>query len=290
MSKVLILGGNGQLGHDLGIEFTNNNIDFISWSRSDLDILTDNIEEKLINIDADIIINCIAVTNVDGCEEATESAFLVNAVFASKLAKFCNKFQKILYHFSTDYVFDGKKNSPYTELDIPNPLSIYGVSKYAGELVIQNAHDKFFIFRTSSLFGVAGASGKGGNFITTMIRLGNERDSVGVIADQITCPTGTRDIARCVSYFILNKINSYGVYNCVSCNSCSWFEFAKNIFELAKIDTVKLKEVTFDSYSFKAARPKYQVLDTQKISKFYKMQTWEDSLVEYFNLTNSIKG
>ncbi len=287
MSKynALILGANGQLGQDLCKEFACHGISYTPWTKSEFDPLVDDLEQKLTTLlsqTPSIIINCIATTNVDGCEDNSDLAFAINSAFVYKLAKICHLRQITLIHFSTDYVFDGTKVTPYTEEDLPNPLNIYGLSKYAGELAIQNYHDKYFIFRTSSLFGKAGASGKGGNFITAMQNLGRSRESVSVIADQFTCPTATLDVARCVCYFIINAIHEYGIYNCVSSNWCSWFDFAQQIFVLSGIDENKLKPADFASYNFKAMRPQYEFLAATKLGKYYQMPTWESSLAEYF--------
>ena len=280
MSHVLVLGANGQLGSDLLKIFIANNVSHIGLSRKEFNVLNDGVE-KLKQYPVKYITNCIATTDVDGAEVKSELAFKTNTDFAYKLAKFCNENDIILFHISTDYVFDGTNHLRYDEESHPNPLSIYGLSKYASEIVVQNYHTKFFIFRVAALFGIAGASGKGGNFVNTMIRLGNELDEVKVIADQITNPTATLDIARAICHFIKNKIDDYGLYHCVSRNSCSWFEFTEEIFKLSGISLDKLKKTFFKDYPFKARRPQYGILDTTKLSKYYKMPTWQDALNEY---------
>lgn len=283
MNDVLVLGANGQLGSDLLKVLGKNDVLHIGISRKEFDVLNDDIE-KLKQYPAKYIINCIATTNVDGAEDNSQQAFNINADFAYKLAKFCHENDIILFHISTDYVFDGTNPFKYDEKSSPNPLSIYGLSKYAGEIAVRNYHAKFFIFRVAALFGVSGASGKGGNFVNTMIKLGHERDAINVIADQITCPTATLDIARAIYHFIKNKVDEYGVYHCVSNNSCSWFEFTKEIFRLSRIDVNKVKKTTFKGYPFKAKRPQYGVLDNSKLAKYYTMPTWQEALAEYMTL------
>lgn len=285
MNDVLVLGANGQLGHDLCHVLSENKVSYTPWSRSELDATKACLSQSFEKIDQlpKFIINCIATTNVDGCEDNVDNAFLVNSSFVYKLARFCNEKQITLIHFSTDYIFDGTKTTAYTEDDQANPLNVYGLSKYAAEVAIANYHNKYFIFRVSSLFGKAGASGKGGNFITTMQRLGAQLDKVSVISDQITCPTATLDIARCVTHFITADIKDYGIYNCASSNSCSWFEFAESIFVLSGLDKNKVQPASFSGYKFKAKRPKLAVLDTSKLKKYYTMATWGKSLTEYFN-------
>ena len=280
MSKVLILGSNGQLGSDLVKICKHQDIKYIPVTRDGFDALHDDIAAKLLVYKPDYIINCIATTNVDGCEVGSMLAFNINTDFVYCLAKFCNDNNITLIHISTDYVFDGNKTTPYLETDLPNPQNIYGLSKYAGEMTIQAYATKYFIFRVSSLFGEAGASGKGGNFITTMKRLEQNREPITVISDQITCPTATIDVARCIIHFIKNQINDYGIYNCVSSNSCSWFEFAQAIFIMLGLDT-KVQPVSFASYKFTAIRPKYSAMSTAKLSKYYQMPTWQQSLAEY---------
>lgn len=281
--QVIILGANGQLGSDLVKMCDRDKISYLGVTQDDFNALTDELEVKFSHIEADYIINCIATTNVDGCEDDANLPFNLNANFVYKLAKFCVKRDITLFHVSTDYVFDGKKTTAYFEADLPNPLNIYGLSKLTGDKLVQLYMQNYFIFRVSSLFGKAGASGKGGNFITTMQRLGRERESLSVIADQITCPTATLDIARAMVYFIKSKITEYGVYNCVSTNSCSWFDFARSIFIHSGLSPDKISKAMFADYKFKAARPQYAVLSTAKISKYYKMPMWEDSLAEYFS-------
>lgn len=281
---IVILGANGQLGSDLVKICLEYNIAFTPVTHAEFDAQNDDLATRVLNGIAVVthIINCIATTNVDNCESCSELAFNLNAGFSYKLARLCNERNITLLHISTDYVFDGTKTSAYIETDVPNPLNIYGLSKYAGDLAIMNYMRSYFIFRVSSLFGIAGASGKGGNFITTMRRLGRERDNVSVIADQITCPTATLDVARAIVYFIVNNIKDYGLYNCVSSNSCSWYDFAYEIFKLSELNKMKLHKIDFDSYNFVAKRPKFGVLSTTKLSKYYQMPRWQDSLNEYF--------
>ncbi|MCC2624539.1 MAG: rfbD [Burkholderiales bacterium] len=283
---IVILGANGQLGSDLVTICKQNNISFTPVTQDDFNALTDNLGAKILDKISEVshIINCIATTNVDGCEANSDLAFNLNASFAYKLAQLCNDRSITLFHISTDYVFDGTKTGLYLETDTPNPLNVYGLSKSAGDMAVKMYALKYFIFRVSSLFGRAGASGKGGNFITTMQRLGCERDTVSVIANQITTPTATLDIARAIIHFITNNIDDYGIYNCVSSNSCSWYDFAQAIFRLSGLDETKLHKADFDGYSFVAKRPKCAVMSTAKLSKYYQMPLWQESLNEYFSI------
>lgn len=289
MAKIVVLGSNGQLGSDLIKVFTQGNQQnqVLPLTREQIDARAENINDALsYYIGVDYIINCIAVTNVDGCEDNASNAFTINSAFVVQLAKFCQTNKITLIHISTDYIFDGNSNLPYHEEDYANPLNVYGISKYAAEIAIKNYAKKHFILRVSSLFGVAGASGKGGNFVTTMLRLAKEKDNWTVIDDQVTCPTHTLDIARAISTLINKNVTEYGVYNCVSSSSCSWFEFTQEILRQAGYDENKVKPISYKDYNFKALRPQYSVLAVDKIAKYYTMPNYKDALAEYLSLKN----
>ena len=285
-SKIIILGSNGQLGSDLQKVFTQNGMEYIALTKQDIDFSCDDIVVKLDPYaDAKYLINCVAVTNVDGCEDDPDTAMRVNASAVYQLAKWANSHDVTLIHLSTDYVFDGVEKKLYTEDTTAQPLSMYGLSKYAGDLAIQAYAKKYFIFRVASLFGVSGSSGKGGNFITTMLRLARDttRNKLSVINDQYTTPTHTLDIARCIRHFIQREINSYGIYNCVSTTSCSWFEFTQQILECAGLDKNKVQPISYVEYNFKAKRPQNVILSTNKLSPIYSMPSWQAALDEYNN-------
>lgn len=285
MDDILLLGANGQLGNDLRQILMDASIKHLALSRSDIDILDSGWQDKLTMLapNCRVVINCIAYTNVDKAEDDAQNAFAINAIFPYQLAKFCAKRQITLIHFSTDYVFSGINDISYHEQSIAKPINIYGLSKYAGDIAIEEYHDKYFIFRVSALFGKKLALAKGGNFISTMQRLYQERDIITVIDDQFTCPTATLAVARCVCHFLQHEITEYGLYNCVSSNACSWFEFATAIFNLNKFAITKLKPISYADYSFKARRPQYSRLNTDKLKQFYMMPTWQTSLAEYFS-------
>lgn len=285
MAKIIILGADGQLGSDLVKVFADSSHEIVKLTRNDFDALQTNAIEQLSSYaDADYLINCVAVTNVDGCEDNVHDAFAINTSFAIKLAMFCAANDITLFHLSTDYVLDGKKDMPYLEDDLPRPLNIYGLSKHAAEVGIMNNASKYFILRVSSLFGVAGAAGKGGNFVTTMLRLAQEKDSWTVIDDQITCPTHTLDIARAIAALIQQGVTEYGIYNCVSSSSCSWFEFTQEILAQRGFDKNKVQPISYREYKFKALRPQYGVMSVAKLAKYYQMPTYQSALKEYLSL------
>jgi len=289
MKKVLLLGANGQLGSDIKKIFKDENIRLISLTRDNFDVQKDDISKLEEYKNVDYIINTIAYHKTDECEDYPDKSFKINASFVYELAKFCDKFDISLFHFSTDYVFDGNKETPYKEEDIPNPLNIYGLSKFSGEKAIENYLKKYFIFRVSSLFGVAGASGKGGNFVETMLNLAKKKVPLKIISNQYMSPTHTLDIARVVLYFIKNDIRDYGIYHCCNSGSCSWYEFTKKIFKLANIN-YPIEKTTYEEYKTKAKRPKYSVLNNTKLSQYYKMPSWQDALKEYLFKKGYIKG
>lgn len=284
MAKVVILGSNGQLGSDL-CKVLAPNYELINSTSADINAAVDVSSQLATYSDVDYIINCIATTNVDGCESNPQQAFLVNSAFAVQLAQFCTANQIILIHISTDYVFDGTSPNAYLENDQPNPLNVYGLSKYAGEIAVKTYADKYFILRVSSLFGVAGASGKGGNFVTTMLRLARDKDNWTVISDQITCPTHTLDVARAIEALIEQQVSDYGIYNCVSSSACSWFEFTQEILRQSGQDVNKVKPISYKDYSFKALRPQYAILDSTKITPYYVMPDYKSALSEYLSLS-----
>lgn len=288
MTKIAILGANGQLGSDLikvlGAIATN---EVIAVRREQVDALANNVAQQLMILqDVDYIINCVAVTNVDGCEDNSNDAFTINSSFAFQVAKFCGENDITLFHISTDYVFDGSKQTPYLESDVATPLNIYGLSKFAGDLAVAQNAAKYFIFRVSSLFGVAGAAGKGGNFVTTMVRLANEKENWTVISDQITCPTHTLDIARAINALISQQVAEYGIYNCVSSSSCSWFEFTQEILRAIDQNVDKVQPISYTEYKFKALRPQYGVMSVDKLAKYYQMPDYKAALHEYLELKN----
>lgn len=282
--KVLLLGANSQLGFD--IEKVLTNVKLISLTREDMDIEIDDIKIKLSKFkNFDYIINTISYNLVDIAKDEYKKAFCINSFFVFEVAKFCNQNSIKLFHFSTDYVFDGKANTPYKETDSTNPISTYGNSKLSGELFIKSYAKEYFIFRLSSLFGVAGSSSKGSNFIETMIKLAKDGKVLKVIDNQFMSPTHTIDVARVIKTFIDKDIREYGVYHICNSGKCSWYEFTKTIFKLENIEA-NLSPISYEEYNFKEKRPKYSIMDNSKVSKFYKLKSWQEALREYLKLRN----
>lgn len=290
MKRIAVLGANGQLGGDIVKEADSySNIDMLPLTRNDINVETAGFLDRLSTYKSrDYIINCISYHQTDECEDYPEKTIQINGLFPLHLAHFCAQNDITLFQISTDYVFDGNRNRPYCEDNPVNPLNVYGVSKAIGEFFVRQYCPKYFIIRVSSLFGIAGASGKGGNFVETMLRLAHEGKLIKVVGDQHMTPTHTMDVARAILKLIDNDISQYGIFHCSNSGSCSWYEFARTIFELCGIE-IKLEEVTSRQYKLKARRPRYSVLDNRKISKLYTMPEWKEALKSYLRISGHLK-
>ena len=274
--KVVVIGASGQLGSDLVKVFE----DVIPLTHSDIEVTDLSSCEILKELKPDVVINTAAYHKTDECEENPEKSFLVNSVGARNIALICKEIGAIDVYISTDYVFDGSKGEPYTEEDLPDPINVYGVSKYAGEILTRNICDRYYIVRVSSLFGTAGASGKGGNFVETMIKKGKAGDELNVVDDITMSPTYTKDAAIAIERILSYKL-PYDTYHVTNEGSCTWYEFAKAIFEITGIDA-KLNPTTSDKYPTKAKRPKNSALSIEKIRSYgIDMRHWRDALRDY---------
>lgn len=283
---VLVTGANGQLGQ--AIQFISDNhpeIDFKFCSSSDLDITSkENCQLVFTKFKPDYCINAAAYTAVDKAESEPEKAHLINVIGAKNLAEVCKEFATILLHVSTDFVFDGTSTvlsvtNGYTEEDIPNPTGVYGQTKLDGEKAIQETFDNYFIIRTSWVY-----SQFGNNFMKTMLRLASERDGLSVVSDQIGTPTNAVDLAEVLLKIILTDkrqqtTDNYGIYNFSNEGQCSWYDFAKKIFEVNNI-SINLQPIPTSAYPTPAKRPAYSVLDKSKIKRVFgvEVKNWEESL------------
>jgi dTDP-4-dehydrorhamnose reductase len=276
--KILVTGTNGQVGSELRVlsdlypHYTFTFSDREMLDLSNLCKMEDFFEDKTF----DVIINCAAYTAVDKAESDGELADTINHRFVSMLAKIAKRDTITLIHISTDYVFDGKNYRPYIESDPTDPQGVYGVTKCAGENAILSVAPKnTIIIRTSWVY-----SSFGNNFVKTMLRLGKERDSLGVIFDQVGTPTYARDLAHTILE-ILPKINNESpeIYHYSNEGVASWYDFAKAIFELSGV-TCQVKAITTDQYPTPASRPHYSLLNKEKIKSEYTISIpyWRDSL------------
>ena len=284
---VLVTGANGQLGQSLQFIAPNYpDLHFVFCSSADLDISNlEHCQAVFSKIKPNYCINAAAYTAVDKAESETEKAHLVNVTGAQNLASVCKQYSTVLLHISTDFVFDGEKKVPYTENDIPNPTGVYGQTKLDGEKAIQAVFENYYIIRTSWVY-----SQFGNNFMKTMLRLASERDSISVVNDQIGTPTNAIDLANALVKIIQHchtelvevlkpTTDNYGVYNFSNEGQCSWYDFAKKIFEINH-KNIDLKPIPTSSFPTPAKRPKYSVLDKTKIKSTFglEIKNWEDSL------------
>lgn len=273
---VLVTGASGQLGQSIhSIAKNYDTIKFYFASSSEADVTNKESLTQIFNkINPDFCINAAAYTAVDKAESDVKNARLINVIGAKNLAEICKHFDSTLIHISTDFVFDGKKNSPYTEQDITNPQGVYGKTKREGEQEIIVSTKKYFIIRTSWLY-----SKFGNNFMKTILRLGQERSMLSVVNDQIGTPTHAVDLAKVIIKIILSESNNYGIYHFSNEGSASWYDFAKEIFEINKIK-IDLQPIPTTSFPTPAQRPKYSVLDKSKITSEFNISinSWEDSL------------
>lgn len=293
--KILLIAANSQLGHDLMKTLAHHDVLGTtrgSLTTQDVDApapialdVCDALEVRAtINSFApDVVINCAAFHRVDDIEKDASQALAVNALAVHRLALTCREANAALLHISTDYVFDGAKRAPYVEADAPNPLSAYGTSKLAGELLLRATWPKHYIVRTCGLYGLAGASGKGGNFVNTMLRLASEGRAIRVVNDQTCTPTYTYDLAQQIAELI--ETNAYGTYHITNDGACTWYEFASEIFRQAGLQP-NLTAVTSAEYNAPARRPPYSVLENRglKALGLDHMRPWREALAAYLSL------
>ncbi|PAB59140.1 dTDP-4-dehydrorhamnose reductase [Anaeromicrobium sediminis] len=273
--KILISGANGQLGTELKNQLNDRKMTYVALNKDELDITNFNeVKSIILKENPQVVINCAAYTNVDGCEENEIDAFKVNGIGAQNMAIATNKIKCKIVHISTDYVFDGQANIPYREYDRVNPQSIYGESKFLGEKLVEKFNPKHFIIRTAWLYG------DGNNFVKTMLNLASYKDELNIVDDQLGTPTSTVDLTRGI--INLMETEHYGIFHGTCEGSCSWYDFAKRIFELKGID-IKLNKIITEELNRLASRPKYSVLDNfmLKLLGLNTFRHWEDSLEEY---------
>lgn len=282
--NILVLGANGQLGSEimqLGAERSTLNCRGLGRPGIDAFNLAAS-ETALAATSFDVLINCVASTRVDDCERLGSEAMATNAHFAALAAKLCRQRGARLVQVSTDYVFGGQpERSPIVEDTPRRPLNVYGATKALGEELAVFEHDDVLIVRVASLFGPAGASGKGGNFVETMIRLGQERGALGVVADQFMSPTSATDAAAAILDLI--EIGApRGTYHAVNAGEASWCEFAARIVDRAGV-AARVEPITTAEFPTPARRPPYSVLSRTRLEQTIgrPMPEWQDALDRY---------
>ena len=275
MKKIVLLGGKGLLGTNiapvLGESFEVIPVDIDTW-----DITDASSGEKNLNVyKPDVVVNLAAITDVDGCEDRREIAERVNGYGAGIIAELCNERDIYFVHMSTDYVFDGRKTLPYKEDDEPNPLSVYGKTKLLGEQLVVKKNPSGIVVRTQGLYGKGGE-----NFISKVVKVAQSGGVLRIVNDQKGSPTYAGDLAGAIIRLMEKKKS--GIYHIANSGSCTWFEFAEEIFRLLRIKA-EIIPISSDELNRKAKRPAYSVFDMWKLQKQtgFKMRPWQEALKEY---------
>ncbi|WP_051556576.1 dTDP-4-dehydrorhamnose reductase [Alkalihalobacterium bogoriense] len=273
--KVLITGGSGQLGKALYKKMKESSYEVFSLSKKELDITGQQIEDVFQRILPNYVFHCAAYTAVDNCEDHSLLAFNTNAIGTLTIAQACKRVGATLVYISSDYVFDGKKRSPYIETDEPNPLNIYGLSKWMGEELVQKTLREHYIVRTSWLYGHGGK-----NFVNTMRSFALRKKQVPVVDDQLGAPTYVCDLVD-VLIKLIDK--PYGIYHVRNEGECSWYQFAQCIYEESGSDVNLVEPTSSIKYKSKALRPSYSLLDIAKLeeNKIPKPRHWKLALREF---------
>lgn len=277
--KVLITGAGGGLGRDLLIHLQAAGYEVHGFDRRKLDVTdADRVRATMMRLKPDAVIHAAAYTAVDQAETESDACYRVNVLGTRNVAIAAEETGAKLVYISTDYVFDGEKGELYQEYDLPKPINRYGYTKYAGELLVRSLSSRWYIVRVSWLY-----SAHGNNFVKTMLQLAAEREEIQIVDDQIGSPTYTADVARFLAELL--RTSYYGIYHATNRGSCSWYEFAREIFALKGL-TVKLEPVSTDEFPRPAKRPRYSVLDHMSIRAqgFARMRHWREALRDFLRV------
>ena len=270
MSKILVTGSGGQLGQELAGLLPGRGHEVVAFCRAELDVADFGTVGRALEKHApDLVVNAAAYTNVDGCETETDLAYKVNALGPRNLAQLCERRGCELLHVSTNYVFDGQGERPYEPFDPPSPISAYGRTKLAGEEYVKHLTNRWYVVRS------AGVYGRGHNFVRTILRVAAERDMLKVKADEYISPTYARDLAEAIVAVI--ETGEYGFYHLTNSGSCSWYEFAREIFKLADVG-VEVVPIPGLEYPLPAARPPNGVLSSPGGPQ---LRHWREALEDY---------
>lgn len=276
MKKIIVTGCNGQLGRAINQVYGNNtDIELVNTDVQELDITSiDKTMELVRRVKPYAIINCAAHTAVDRCETDVDNAYRINAIGPRNLGIAAREAGAKLMHISTDYVFAGDGDRPYTEFDTPNPQSVYGRTKLAGERFVEQFAENYFIVRTEWLYG------DGKNFVRTMLRLAATTDEVKVVKDQVGSPTSAAELVKILDTLLWTE--NYGLFHGTCTGSCSWADFAAEIFRLAGKST-RVTGITTEEYNAPAKRPAYSVLDNYmlRLTNGYQAADWRQAIEEY---------
>jgi dTDP-4-dehydrorhamnose reductase len=276
--KVALLGADGQLGSDVAASKPAE-VQLYPLTLQDLDICDSAAVRRVLqDLRPQVVFNAVGYVKVDDAEDEVQEAFQVNAVAVRTLALACRDINAALLHISTDYVFDGlrKDGIPYDEGDFPAPLNAYGISKYAGEFFVESIMERYYIVRTASIYGKAGAMGKGGNFVYTILRKAKGHEPMRVVRDMIMSPTSTADLSPQI-WTILQEKYDYGIYHAVNDGFCSWYDFACAIVESAGLEA-SIEPIAHTDFKTKARRPLWSPL---RSLKGIKLRAWREALGEF---------
>ena len=276
--KIVVIGSNGQLGTDLVRALQGNN-EVTGLTHNDIEVTDRQSCIALKSFQPDVIVNTAAFHKTDQCEDEPLKAFSVNSIGARNVASVSKEISAASVFLSTDYVFDGSKNEPYTENDVPSPINTYGISKLAGELFTR-LNERHYVLRVASLFGVAGASGKGGNFIETMVAKARRNEAISVVDDMWMSPTYTKDAAVVMKRILESRL-PFGTYHVTNTGFCTWFEFAKEIFRFTDSHPILTPSKT-EEQEMKARRPRFSALESIKLpSHGIGVRNWKEALYDY---------
>ncbi len=282
--KILVTGYTGQLGYDVVREGLHRGLNMHGVGSKDVDITNEqDVYDLVKQVNPDAIIHCAAYTAVDKAEDDQQTCWNVNVEGTKYLAAAARKMNAKFMYVSTDYVFDGEGETPFTETNTPDPIGYYGLTKYEGEKIVTSLLDEWFIVRISWVFGI-----NGNNFVKTMLRLAETRDELNVVGDQVGSPTYTYDLSRLLIDMI--QTDKYGIYHASNEGYCSWDQFAAEIFNQAQ-KSIKVNAITTDQYPTRALRPKNSRMSKQKLvdNGFTPLPNWQDSLRHYLNALNDVK-
>lgn len=282
--RIVVIGANGQLGSDIVSAFLENGDKVIELNHDNIELEEFDIVEKiLIETQPEIIVNTAAMHNLEKCEKDPLKSFKVNGIGLRNLSLVSKILNCILVHISTDYVFDGRKKKPYLESDYPSPLNVYGNSKLSGEYFVCSIMQKYFIIRTSGIYGSTPCRAKGHNFVELIFKLANEQDEIRVVDNEVLTPTYTVSLAKQILNLTMTK--KFGIYHATSQGQCSWYEFAKKVLQISGTK-VKLSKADPSEFPAKTKRPTYSVLRNYNLQNLNMdcMPDWEIALKEYLSL------
>lgn len=281
--RIAVIGADGQLGTDIcnALDKTDHELTRLTVEHIDVTDI-DSVTKALSGAKPQLVINTAAFHDVPKCEDQPETAFKVNALGARNVAIVCNDIDAVQMYVSTDYVFDGAKRAPYIESDSPMPLNVYANTKLAGEYFAASTAEKHYILRVSGIYGKNPCIGKGGvNFVELMLKLSKTRPEIRVVDDEFLTPTSTVEIANQVVKMV-DSNPEYGIYHCTAEGSCSWYEFAKEIFDITRPD-IQFNKAAPGEFAVNVNRPSYSVLENKHLKDqgINVMRHWKEGLREY---------